>query len=206
MHADNPAPQQQAGRVLEQLVQHPTASAQAVGEQQGDGAGENGDDDRYGERSWREVGVGAGAHGGHAHVMHGGDTYSDTDRGADVLPGTRLGMAQGVHGQEGGDKGNQQRKQGNRQVVVEGNRRLERQHADEMHGPDPAGQAAGSDPAPTPLGTWVFGVADPLGYVQRGKTGCAGDQVGQQHQHRVVATVEYDLTAACGQFAAQMPS
>src|SRR5471030_3200230 len=62
-----------------------------------------------------------------------------------------------------------------------------------MHGPDPARQAPGTDPAPEPLGTGLFHVADPFGHVQCGETGRTGHYVGQQHQKGVVRTVEDDL-------------
>jgi hypothetical protein len=74
-------------------------------------------------------------------------------------------------------------------------RRLERQHADEMHGPDTARQTPGTDPAPESLGGGFFHMADPLGHVQRGEAGRTGHQIGQQHQKRVMGAIEYDLSA-----------
>ena len=57
--------------------------------------------------------------------------------------------------------------------------RLERQHADEVRRPDPAGQATGADPAPMAFCRQVINVADTLGHVQGAKTRGAGNQVRQ---------------------------
>jgi len=93
-------------------------------------------------------------------------------------------MTEGVHGQPRGGQGEQQREQGSGQVVMDFDRRLERQHADEMHGPDTARQTPGTDPAPESLGGGFFHMADPLGHVQRGEAGRTGHQIGQQHQKK----------------------
>ncbi|MNO80425.1 hypothetical protein D3C76_716320 [compost metagenome] len=82
-------------------------------------------------------------------------------------------------------------------MVLHVDRRLERQHANEVHGPDSAGQASGADPAPKALGRWFLRLGNPFGHIQCGKTASAGDQKSQQHQERVMCAMEYDLSAVC---------
>ena len=195
MHADDAGPEHQAGAVFEQLMEQAGAVAQMTGYQQGCQAGTDGDHDGEGEQRGLVIGHRIRTHGGHAHVMHGGDAQADADRRLQILPETQAGMAEGMHGQPRGEQGDQQREKGDGQVVLDVDRRLERQHANEMHGPDPARQASGADPAPEPLRGGFFHVTDPFGHVQCGKAADAGDQIGQQHQKRVMCAIEYDLAA-----------
>ncbi|XKU41340.1 hypothetical protein BG51_28460 [Pseudomonas [fluorescens] ATCC 17400] len=73
---------------------------------------------------------------------------------------------------------------------MDGNGRLERQHADEVSRPDPAGQASGADPAPAAFCRGVVNVADPFSHVQGAEARCAGNQVRQKHQEGVMGAIE----------------
>src|SRR5207253_4083424 len=74
------------------------------------------------------------------------------------------------------------------------NRCLERQHADEVCGPDTTGQTACSDPAPESLGGGFFHVANPFGHVHNGEAGRTCDQVSEQHQKGVMSAIKYYLS------------
>ncbi|MNE10925.1 hypothetical protein D3C80_1036630 [compost metagenome] len=68
-------------------MEYAVAVAQAVGKQQDDGTGHDRDRDRQREQRWLVVHLSIGAHGGHAHVMHGADTQADADGSLHVPPG-----------------------------------------------------------------------------------------------------------------------
>ncbi|MNG20873.1 hypothetical protein D3C84_1051700 [compost metagenome] len=65
---------------------------------------------------------------------------------------------------------------------MDGDRGLEGQHGDEVHGPDAAAQAQGADPAPVASGLGTFGMGHTIGDAQGGVAGGAGHHIGQQHQ------------------------
>ncbi|MNL29280.1 hypothetical protein D3C87_1509580 [compost metagenome] len=131
--------------------------------------------------------------GGHADVMHGGNAQADQDRSLEALPETQDGAAERMHCQPRCEQGDQQGNQRDGQLVVHVDGSLECQHADEVHGPDSAGQTSGTDPAPKPAGGGFFRMRDALGHVQCGKAASTGDQKSQQHQKRVMYAVEHDL-------------
>ena len=103
---------------------------------------------------------------------------------------TQVGMTEGLHGEQRSDQSDQQRGEGQDQFVVNGNGRLEGQHADEMGRPDATCQASRTQPAPMAAGGGVFDMADTFGHVQGTETRRAGDQVRQQHQKRVMTAIE----------------
>ena len=195
MHAENARAEYQRRAVFEQLMSHATAFAQVTGYPQRGETGADGDRDRQRKQGRFVVRSGARLHGGHTHVMHAGDAEADEQCGFQVEHQAWLRMAQRVHRQPRGEQGDQQGKQGDRQVVLDFNRRLKGEHADEMHGPDAAGQAGGAYPAPQSLGTRVVGVGNPLGHIEGGKTRSASNQIGHQHQQGIMCAIKNDLPA-----------
>ncbi|MNL37732.1 hypothetical protein D3C87_1598930 [compost metagenome] len=151
MHADDAGPEHQAGAVLEPLMKSPCAIAQVSRQQQRRQTGTDGDHDREAEQQRLIVGLSLRTQCRHAHVMHGGDAQADTDGGPEALRQAQLRTAEGVHRQPRSEQGDQQGNEGDGQVVMNSDRRLERQHADEVHGPDSTREAAGADPAPESL-------------------------------------------------------
>lgn len=143
--------------------------------------------------------LGAGAHGGHAGVVHGNDPQAEAHRRLQVVARQQLLAAQGVHGHPAGQQHDQQRDPGQGHVVVNLQRRLQGQHADEVHGPDAASQTAGAEQAPLPLGRGLLDVAQALGHVEGGEAAGTGDQKGKQHQVGVVPAIEKDLSG-CRKF------
>ncbi|MNP26171.1 hypothetical protein D3C76_1190130 [compost metagenome] len=112
-------------------------------------------------------------------------------------------LAEGIHGDDGGQQHDQQRGAGYGQVIAHFQGGLECQHADEMHGPDTPGQAKGTQQAPLPLGAGMFHMADTLGNVQGGITARARYQVGKQHQEGAVPAIQQNLPRR-GQFREHM--
>ena len=102
----------------------------------------------------------------------------------------QMGVAEGFHGEQRGDHGDQQRGERHDQFVMNGNGRLKGQHADEVGGPDATRQATGTEPAPAATSGRVFDVADPLGHIKGAKTRRTRDQVGQQNQEGVMTAIE----------------
>ncbi|MNH40720.1 hypothetical protein D3C79_1020760 [compost metagenome] len=77
----------------------------------------------------------------------------------------QLLAAQGIHGHPAGQQHDQQRSAGQGDVIVHFQWCLQGQQADEVHGPDAAGQAAGTEQAPPPLSRGQLNVAQALGHV-----------------------------------------
>ncbi len=102
----------------------------------------------------------------------------------------QVGVAEGLHGKQRGDQGDQQRCERHEQFVMNGNGGLEGQHADEVGRPDTARQAPGAEPAPVAPCGRVLDMADAFGHIQRAKPRRARDQVGEQHQERVMTAIE----------------
>ncbi|MNF60642.1 hypothetical protein D3C84_422640 [compost metagenome] len=151
MHADNARPEHQAGAEFDQLMEQARAFAQSTRQQQRREAGANGDDDGKDEQHRFVIRHRIRTHRRHAHVMHDRDAQANANGRLDVLPDAQVRMTEGVHRQPRGEQGNQQGGKGDGQFVLNLDRRLKRQHADEVHGPDAACQASGADPAPQPL-------------------------------------------------------
>ena len=86
-------------------------------------------------------------------------------------------MVHVVHGEEGSGQGHQQRQHGGGEVIANGDRRLERQHADEVHGPDGAGQAQPAEQSPDQTHAAPRHVIEVPGDGQRAEATDAGDDV-----------------------------
>lgn len=145
MGADNACSHQHAGAVLHQLIEAAAAIAQIAGEQQCREAGGDG----RGNGSGKQVGtielLGAGEHSCHAGVMHGDNPQAEAHRRLQVMARQQLLAAQGIHGHPAGQQHDQQRSAGQGDVIVHFQWCLQGQQADEVHGPDAAGQAAGTE-------------------------------------------------------------
>ena len=111
--------------------------------------------------------------------VHEDDTHADQYRALYDVWRAHVLAIEAAHDQPCNRQGNEQGKDGQRQVVVHFDGCLKGQHADEMHGPDAAGQAAGAKYVPLPVGGRVFAVGLALGHVEGGETGCAGYYVGE---------------------------
>ncbi|MDT4859282.1 hypothetical protein FQZ97_937840 [compost metagenome] len=85
MHGRNGQAHQQAGAILQQLVAPTGALAEVQAQQKCGKAGDDGNQDRQGEKPGVVVEVGAGAYRRHAAVMHGRDTQADENGRAQVL-------------------------------------------------------------------------------------------------------------------------
>ncbi|MNH10675.1 hypothetical protein D3C79_701620 [compost metagenome] len=114
--------------------------------------------------------------------MHEDDTQADQHGTLQVMLRAHALAIEAGHRHPGHTQCNQQRKAAQGGVVVHFQRCPERQHADEMHRPDPSGQAASTQHAPLPLGSRLFAVGLALGHVQGGKAGSAGHSEGDQDQ------------------------
>ncbi|MNE48055.1 hypothetical protein D3C80_1424960 [compost metagenome] len=80
---------------------------------------------------------------------------------------------------------------------------LECQHADEVHGPDTAGEAAGAEHAPLALRRGLFAMGLALGHVQGRKAPRAGHGIGEQYQEGFMATIDDD-SSGCRKIGEQL--
>ncbi len=195
VHADDASAENQRRAVLEQLMRDAAAFAEIARHPQRGETGADGNQHRQREQPRLVVGGGARPHRGHADVMHASDAQTDDTCGLEAMQRARLHLTESVHGQPRGEQGDQQRQEGNAEVVLNIDGGLEGQHADEVHGPDAAGQAGRADPAPDSPRPRIFGMHQALCHVQGGEARRAGDQIGHHHQQRVVAAIEENLPA-----------
>ncbi|OEZ52482.1 hypothetical protein DUGA6_61160 [Duganella sp. HH105] len=86
------------------------------------------------------------AHRGHAGVVHGADAGADQQAAEQQRAGAELAAADDGQGDAGRGQAGQHGQHGDDVVVVDRRAQVERQHADEVHGPDAAAQrqAAGA--------------------------------------------------------------
>ena len=187
MHGDDGAGQQQAGDQFHVAVARAAPAAQVGDRGEGGEGGADGDQYRKGEQRWLVVLGGHRAHRRHPGVVHGGDAQADAAGGEQAGQQAEARAGGHVHRQVRGGDGDQQRQAGDRQVVAQGDRRVEREHGDEMRGPDAAAQA--ERPDPLPAARVAQAVADPLDHVQRRVPGEAGDEEGERHQRRRIGAV-----------------
>ena len=192
MHADvvggdDAAGHEQGGAGLEQLRPGDIPLAQVTGHQHWQQCGEQ----RHHHRGQHQVRVvmlqGVAAHGGHAGVMHDPHACGDAQGGQGVVADAGLRLAEKTHGGKGGEQHDQQRHAGEEHVVVDFQRGLEGEHADEVHGPHAAGQAAGTEHLPAPAGAGLLGIADAFDDVEGGEAAGAHHQVGEQDQPGIVS-------------------
>ncbi|MNP04879.1 hypothetical protein D3C76_968150 [compost metagenome] len=197
--ADNASGHQQAGAVLHQLIKGAAAVAKEAGEQQRCQAGSDCGGDGGGEQVGAIELLGGRAHGSHAGVVHGDDAQAEANRRLQVVAWPQFLAAEGIHGHPAGQQHDQQRHPGQGYVVVNFQRCLQGQHADEVHGPDAASQAAGTEQAPLPLGCGQFDVAQAFGHVEGGEAASTGNQECKQHQVGVMPAINQDLSG-CRKF------
>ncbi|MNP30880.1 hypothetical protein D3C76_1239770 [compost metagenome] len=114
-----------------------------------------------------------------------------------------LAAVEAAHGYPGDRQGDEQRKNGQGDVVVHLYRRLEGKHADEVHGPDATGQAAGAKHVPLSVGSGLFAVGLALGHVQGREASRASNEVGEQNQKRLMAAIDND-TPGCRKVGEQL--
>ncbi|MNP57466.1 hypothetical protein D3C76_1523010 [compost metagenome] len=107
MQAHDACAQYQAGGAFAQLVKNTQAITQVARQQQCCQTGSDGDHDRKDEQPRMVVGRGLRAHGGHAHVVHGGDAQADDDRRLAALSKIQGRQAEGVHRQPRRTQGDQ---------------------------------------------------------------------------------------------------
>ncbi|MNQ71925.1 hypothetical protein D3C85_866140 [compost metagenome] len=118
--------------------------------------------------------------------MHGGDAEADGQGGREIVTLLDARPAEGVHGHQRRGHHYHQGQGGGGDVVVDGDRRFEGQHGDEVHRPDAAPQAAGAEPAPAPTGFRLLGMGHPFGHVEGTVAGYRSHQESQKHQPAVM--------------------
>ncbi|MNO80424.1 hypothetical protein D3C76_716310 [compost metagenome] len=99
MQGEDACSQHQAAAAFEQLIEQSLTRAQIAGQQQRRQTGADGDHDRKDEQPRMVISRRLRTHGGHAHVMHGGDAQADDDRRLAALAEIQGGQAEGVHRQ-----------------------------------------------------------------------------------------------------------
>ena len=142
-------------------------------------------------------------HRGHADKMHEDDAQADQPCAQHEVVRAHLAAFEAVHGQPGHAQCDEQRKNGQGYVVVHVHRGPKGQHADEVHGPYAACQAASSKHVPLSVGGGVVAVGLALGHVEGGETGRASNEIGEQNQERFMTAVDDDAPG-CGKIGEQL--
>lgn len=135
VHADDRQPHDHGRQRPRQRHPRPVV-AQAVGDPERRARGRHRDGDGQGEPGGVVDDARHHAHGRHADIVHGGNPRAHQQGAAEQAGPGQVVLADDPQREGGAADGDGQRQHGQRQVVAHGNGQVERQHADEMHGPD----------------------------------------------------------------------
>ncbi|MDT4864956.1 hypothetical protein FQZ97_997330 [compost metagenome] len=123
--------------------------------------------------------------------MHGADARAHGQRATEELPERLFGLAHQPQGESRDEHGDQQRQQGQWQVVAQGDGQAEGEHADEVHRPDADAHGDGTTADPQHRAK-SLAAGHPPGQVQRRVGREDGHQQGNENEGVVVAAREHE--------------
>lgn len=152
--------------------------AKTKSEKQGDDRDNYGDKNRCGDNAEIIVTLRGQTHGGHADVVHGGNSRSHRQARREYGPGTKRGSTDEKKCNGSREHRGKEREQDGGKVVENAHGQSQSEHADVMHGPDAEahgeGAGAGPDEAQATLGR-----GSAAGEIERGVSSEDGDRDGK---------------------------
>ena len=193
VHGGDRQAHHQGGGDAQPAIDAGVVATEDLDQLQGGEARPHGDADRQQEGQRAIEHHGLGVHRGHAGVVHEHDAHAQHRAGLESLAQSEIGLAEGGHGHESGQHHDQQRGQGDEEVVVHPGGHGKGQHGDEVHAPDAEAEAQGAHQAPGAAPGQGAGLADALGEYQGDIAGADRHQIGEGDQPAIVLAVQVHL-------------